>query len=407
MKPFKLLLLLLPLVFAACEDDDPSSPAIDEPASYSFDRNGQSTVSFDGQTTRISMGEALIAAMMDFDATNAQLLEMYRNETASGGDANPFEDATLNASSKSIRNKVAASSDFFFSNTTASAAIKTQFESWITAQVEEVFPNELQAAAPGQAGQIADGTSVRYVNTQGLEYNQLVNKGLIGALMTDQMLNNYLSTAILDDQNEGRQKNDEGVLEAGKPYTQMEHKWDEAYGYAYGTSADPANPNTTIGADDSFLNKYIARVDGDPDFSGIAETIFNAFKRGRAAIVAKEYEVRDEQAEIIREAVSEVIAVRAVFYLQQARLTIEQNPSSLGGVFHDLSEAYGFIYSLQFTRMPGTGQPYFSGTEVDGLLTDLLGDGPNGLWDITPETLDALSNTIADRFNFSVETAGE
>ena len=186
----------------------------------------------------------------------------------------------------------------------------------------------------------------------------------------------------------------------------MEHKWDEAYGYLYGTAANPADPNATLGDDDSFLNKYIARVEADEDFMGIADDIYNAFKLGRAAIVAGDYKLRDEQAEIIREKVSAIIGIRAVYYLQQAKLALETAPVNQGGVFHDLSEAYGFIYSLQFTRKPNTDAPYFTGSQVDAFLTDLLDDGANGLWDVTPETLQILSEQIAAEFDFTIEQAG-
>ena len=40
------------------------------------------------------------------------------------------------------------------------------------------------------------------------------------------------------------------------------------------------------------------------------------------------------------------------------------------------------------------------------MLVALLADGDNGLWDVTPATLDALSDQIAAKFNFSVEQAG-
>ncbi len=67
------------------------------------------------------------------------------------------------------------------------------------------------------------------------------------------------------------------------------------------------------------------------------------------------------------------------------------------------SEGYGFVYSLQFTRNPDTDAPYLSREEVKGVLSQLT-EG-NGLWEVTPETLDSISNTIADRFNFTVEQA--
>ena len=398
------LLLSLVVIFGACDKDDDNQPQVDAPATYSFERDGATTVSFSGQTTRIKMGEELISALKDFGVTEEALLEMYANEKADGSDANPYSDASLNESTKSIRSKVAASADFFSSNTVDAASIKEDFATWISAQVSEVFPNQNELAEAGKAGQIADGTSTRYVNTLGLEYDQAVGKGLIGALMVDQALNNYLGTTVLD-AGDNVALNDEGRVADGQNYTTMEHKWDEAYGYVYGTSADPANPNATIGSDDSFLNKYIGRVEGDPDFTGIAAEIWDAFKLGRAAIVAGNYEVRDEQADIIREKISEVIGIRAVYYLQQAKRGIEA--SNMGPALHDLSEGFGFIYSLQFTRRPASTSPYFSKSEVDGFIDDLMGDGPNGLWDVTPATLDAISDAIAAGFDFTVAQAAE
>ena len=402
---FKFIAVICALVvFSAC-DDDSVTPGVEAPATYSFERNSSTTVSFSGQTTRIAMGEELISELTDFDNfTKENLLEMFRNETASGGDADPFSDTDLNASTKSIKSKVAASTDFFATNTTEAAAIKADFETWIGNQVDEVAPNTGVAAEAGKAGQIADGTTVRYVSAEGLEYNQLVNKGLIGGLMVDQMLNNYLGTAVLD-AGDNQANNDADVLEDGKNYTTMEHKWDEAYGYVYGASVDAANPNATIGEDDNFLNKYIARVEGDTDFAGIADEIYNAFKLGRAAIVAKNYTVRDEQAAIIREKISQIIAIRAIYYLQQGKNALSNTTPDYGAAFHDLSEGYGFIYSLRFTRNPNTNESYFTKAEVDGFLEDLLSDGANGLWNVEAATLDAISTAIAEKFSFTVEQA--
>jgi hypothetical protein len=402
---YRILALTLLLSIFSCGDDDTPTPSIvnEIPPTYAFERNGQSTVSFSGQTTRIRMGEELISGLIDFNSTESQLIEMYRNETSGGGDANPFADPELNNSTKSIRNKTASSSDYFASNTTEGIEIKTQFETWISAQVSEIFPNRNNLASEGVAGQIADGSATRYVNAQGLEFNQLVNKSLIGALMTDQMLNNYLSTSVLD-AGSNVENNDNGTVESDRNYTTMEHKWDEAYGYLYGTSANIEEPNLTIGADDNFLNKYVGRVEKDPDFTGIADEIYEAFLIGRAAIVAGEYSIRDDMADIIKERISMIIAIRAVYYLQQGKLAWENQ--NFGTAFHDLSEGYGFIYSLRFTRMPGSEQPYFSKSEVDGFLDNLMNDGPNGLWNVTPETLDNVSESIAEKFDFTVAQAG-
>ena len=95
-------------------------------------------------------------------------------------------------------------------------------------------------------------------------------------------------------------------------------------------------------------------MESSPNFNGIAATIYDAFKLGRAAIVAKNYEVRDQQADIIKEEVSNIIGIRAVYYLQVAQNFLAADKAT---AFHDLSEGYGFIYSRQFTRKAGNDQP--------------------------------------------------
>ena len=395
------LVLSASVAFYGCGEDDEVN--INTPATYAFERDGASTVSFSGQTTRIAMAEEIISALKNEDLTEAAIDAMFAHVE----NASDFSDASLNASDKSVRSKVAASQDFFFANTTEATAVKADFDSWIADQVADVFPNWTTDAAAGTAGVIqeAGGGSNRYVNGDGLEFNQAFAKSLIGALMVDQIVNNYLSTSVLD-AGDNVANNNAGTVEDGKSYTTMEHKWDEAYGYAYGASVNTADPNPTIGGDDSFLNKYIGRVEGDADFAGIADDIFNAFVAGRAAIVAGQYGIRDASAAILREKISTVIAVRAVFYMQQGKSGLEAANPDMAAVFHDLSEGFGFIYSLQFTRKPGTDDPYFSRTEVEGLLDDLTG-ATNGLWNVTTTTLDEISTQIAARFDFTVAQAAD
>ena len=394
-------LVIFTTLIVACNPD--ANKEINEPTAYDFTRNAESTVSFDGQTTRIAMSTELVGAMVDFNKTPEQLVEMFANATVTGGDANPFSDAELNESTKSVQSKVAASMDFFSTNTAEAASIKADLESWILAQSAEVAINADVLAEEGKAGQISDGSSARYVNAKGLEYNQAVAKSLIGGLMVDQICNNYLSPAVLD-AGSNVIDNDAETTADSKPYTNMEHKWDEAYGYLFGLSADATDPLATLG-DDSFLNKYLARVDEDPDFTGIAEKIWRAFKLGRAAIVAGDYQVRDEQTVIIRDELSKVIAIRSVYYLQQGKKAIPTDGSSYGPAFHDLSEGFGFVYSLRFTRKSDSNNAYFSREEVDGFIGQLT-EG-NGFWSISAETLDEMSVAIASKFDFTVAEAAE
>ncbi|GAA3621955.1 DUF4856 domain-containing protein [Flavivirga jejuensis] len=399
MKKLVLSLLIAGSLFNSCSSDDDNGTGdnqITAPATYVFTRNGNSTVSFGGQTTRIKMAEELVSAIKDNTKTEDQLdaIEKLDAMFAHVEGVADFSDTDLNASDKSIRSKTAASADYFSANTTEANTIKADFDNWISAQVLDVFPNWENIATAGNAGQLqeAGGESTRYINAKGLELNQAFAKSLIGALMVDQILNNYLSPAVLD-AGENRANNDNDVVESDKDYTTMEHKWDEAYGYLYGNEVNPAVPVLDA---DSFLNKYLSRVENDTDFTGIAADIYNAFKLGRAAIEAKNYTVRDEQAEIIKEKISMVIAVRAAHYLQAGKASLAANKAA---AFHDLSEGFGFVYSLQFTRKPNTTLPYFSKTEVDAYISQLMTG--NGFWDVTTTTLDTISDEIAAEFGFT------
>lgn len=398
MKQPVLLIAATAFFLASCEGNGGST--VNAPATYSFERDGVSTVSYSGQTDRLAMGAELGSALKDNMKSATDLAEMYANEDAAGNDVDPFDNADLNASTKSLRSKTAASYLYYSTNATEAAAVKSDFDSWIAAQVDEVFPNFDSLAAAGTAGQIADGSSVRYVNAAGLEYDQAIVKGLIGAVMTDQMLNNYLDKGVLD-AGTNVEDNDNGVVATDKSYTTMEHKWDEAFGYLFGGAADGENPLATLGSDDLFLNKYLARVNNDDDFNTIAQDIYDAFKLGRAAIVEGNYEVRDEQAAIIREKISMIIGIRAVYYLESGATALDGG--DMGGGFHDLSEGFGFIYSLQFTHNPDTEAPYFSRSEVNDMLEDLLNTSGNGFWDVPTNTLRTLSTDIAARFDFTVD----
>ncbi len=388
------------LTLTSCTSDDNPLPVenqLEIPADYTFSRDGSSTVNYSGQTTRLVMVKEVFSAFNDFDNTTEEsLANMFSNIN------DPFSNADLNNSDKSIKSKVAASKEYFSTNSVESNAIKNEFEDYISEHVNEVYVNQNEFAAPGVAGQMADGSSARFVNSKGLELDQAFAKGMIGALLTDQMLNNYLSTQVLDE-GDNVSSNDADVLEEGKNYTTMEHKWDEAYGYLYGDPSIPAsNPNSVLGeSNDRLLFNYLNSVNNDPDFEGIADEVFEAFKTGRAAIVGGDYDLRNEQIAIIKENISTVIGVRSVYYLQKGKIGIENE--DLGNAFHQLSEGYGFINSLRFTQDPQTGAPYLSPDQIE-LFKEQLLEG-NGFWDVTPETLDAISQAIASAFGFTVEEA--
>ena len=371
---------------------------------YSFENEeGESTVNFGGQTTRLLQGEELLSRLRTFGSTEAELDLMY---TGVEGESAGFENEELNGTSRLLRGKTAASVSYFEGNTVEQVPIRQSFDQFIEDEVNTFLSqynsaDEVPDATAGVAGAIADGGSTRLVNPQGLENNQAFNKGLIGAIMGDQIMHHYL---FLAQDEQGREDNANGVLDGDNPYTAIAHDWDEAYGYAFG------NADTNEGENDSFLYKYIDRVNRDADFSTIKDDIQIAFLTGRQAIVDVDYDEVDRQIAILQELISEVIAIRAVFYLQTGQDQLAEE-DTIGGGFHDLSEGFGFVTSLRYTRN-ANGEPYFTLEEVNQFADDLL-EG-NGFWrsvdeledTTTQTTLDRISDEIAARFDFTVEQAG-
>jgi len=390
--------LLVLFAATACNDDDDISLSLEVPETYTFTRDGASTVSFSGQTTRIAMAEELVTAMLDFDQTRDGLMNMFTNAEGTS----PFSDPALNASDKSLRSKVAASRDLFSANSVGAAEIKSDFDRWIFNQVNEIFPNRNELAATGQAGQIADGGSVRYVNAWGLEYNQAFAKSLIGALMYDQIANNYLSSTVLFE-GTNQADNDARVIVDGNNYTTIEHFWDEAFGYVFGASANPAEPLTDVGEADNFLNEYLGQVADQGGFTAVAIITERSFRTGRAAVVAADYDEVSRQAVMIRSELHKVLAARASFYLCEAIANLEAMPANQGGAFHALSEAYGFIYSLRFiAQNSGNFVPADFTVISDVLLSDLRNEDNFGFWGLDADEI----RTINIQLQGLVVTAG-
>jgi len=75
---------------------------VEIPYSYEYARNGKSTVSYSGQTSRLKMADELYAALNTNSFTKAKLLEMFNDGTG-------FTEASLNTSGKKMGNKTAGS----------------------------------------------------------------------------------------------------------------------------------------------------------------------------------------------------------------------------------------------------------------------------------------------------------
>jgi hypothetical protein len=357
--------------------------AVNAPATYAFTRNGESTVTFGGQSTRLAQSNELYAALnaqtgVDVDALNL----MFAG--GSDGKSAGFADETLNGTTKLLRSKTSASA------MRGSSAVKASlFDAWIQEYVNDVMPNYGVDAAPGQAG--AFGSYA--FNAKGHEIDQLFFKGLIGAFTLDQIVNNYIDSAYLESYKEDN--TNDVISGSSNPYTTMEHKWDEGFGYLYGHAGeDIATAGSTPSGGGNLLMKYFKKVNSsDTKDPQIANDVYNAFITGRAAIAAKNYTVMDAQSAIIKQKLSSVIGHFAIHYLSGAITNIG---TSTGAdrlpAFHGLSEGYGFILSLQFTN-DGTDSPYFTKDEVDTYLTQI-----DDFYTVDTATLQAIHDEIKTRF---------
>ena len=349
------------------------------PEDYGFTRGGKSTVFYTGQTTRLKQATELKSAMNNAASTKTQLDNMFNNGSG-------FTDSSLDGSKK-CGNKTAASP-------IASATVKPLFDTWITEFAEVVAPavNSGTSASAGVAGSYteSDGSRTVKINGKGFEFNQVFSKGLIGALQVDQIINQYLSVGKLDS-GTAREDNDNGVYGYALPgeteltITKMEHYWDEGFGYLQGLD-NQFVPGLADGGDRAHLNYYLNKINSQGNEDGITKKIYDAFTLGRAAIVAKDYDERDKQAAIVAAELSKVVGYKAFYYIEKGSGYISEG--KWAAAHHALSEAYGFILGMQFTKA-ADGEPYMTNSEVNTML-DALAAG-NGFWDRNPAELDDMA----------------
>ena len=359
--------LSLAIFSFSCDSDNDNSNTntIVAPDSYEFTRNGESSVSFSGQTTRLMQAEELYAELNSSEATETGLDLMFNGD--SNGSAG-FSDASLNGTSKIIGSKTAAST------LAGSATTKARFDNMINDFATNVVPNWGSDAGVGQAGAIStpDGAKTYHLNAQGQEIDQLFFKGLIGAFTLDQIVNNYIHPNQLDSGTRV-DDNDNDVLSGDNNYTDMEHKWDEGFGYLYGLEGDNlASAGTTPSGGGSLLMKYFKKVNDEGGYEpGIAQTVYDAFVMGRTAIVNKDYALRDQQAAIIKVELSKVIGYYAIHYMNDFVSKLEAG--NVAGAHHSISEGWGFLLSLQFTNN-GNDEPFMDKSTVESFLDNEMSD---------------------------------
>jgi hypothetical protein len=319
MKPSYALALSCAALFYSCTDQtkiEPSGPqSYTVPSTYAFDN-----VEYKQSASRISMWQGfqsylgkgstrvLSADTVTYLWNNTN--KAFTTELASNI---PYPASELNALSYNLSSRVADATMF-----------KTLADSMV--YVSQFYR---QAASKGVPGKIGS----RLLNSQGLEYNQVVAKGLMGGLV----LHNIL--AILD-----KIPSDNNTTVIPGQGTPMEHNWDLAFGYVgipmdydaafnYSTQPVRADRPLAIGGYFGERGKYIQA----------GERVFEAFRTGRAAISAQDYAARDAAIATIKEYLEKTLAASAYYYV-----TTPQSQTALDAKFHSLSEGAGFVAALKY-----------------------------------------------------------
>ena len=104
MKKVILSLSLCSILLFSCNnnsENDIDLTVTEAPTSYTFDRNGATSVSYSGQSARIAMGNIFVSALKDETKTESQLDAMFDHQEGSID----FGVDSLDASSKNLRSK--------------------------------------------------------------------------------------------------------------------------------------------------------------------------------------------------------------------------------------------------------------------------------------------------------------
>ena len=359
-QPYLLFLLLGILFLNSCKDDDkPVVSSYSIPTTYNFEN-----VSYDGQIQRLAMFTEFKTYMKSANASGTtldanRLAAMYANDIANAQWFGTYEE------SKQMRSKTFEPVQGVFDGLIADLATTSQSS---------------EAGANGIAGvvQSNDGAKNYLLNENGLELGQVIEKSLMGALLYYQSTGVYMESGKMDVDNE--------TITAGEG-TDMEHHWDEAFGY-FGVPTDFPNNTSTVVFWGDYCNDRDALI-------GTNSTIMDGFLKGRAAISNDDLDARDEAIKTIREGWEMVVVGSALHYLNSGL----DNFDDMAIRAHALSEAIGFVYSLQFNPIKK-----ITNAQVEEILT-LIGGTENianaNIYDAEVANIQSAKDQLAEWFSLT------
>ncbi len=322
------------LAFSSCNKENEDSLSI--PGAYNFEN-----VNYDGQTQRLGMlleiKNYVTTANTPGVALDAERLKaMYANDADKAGWQGTYE------ASKQLKGKTFEFHQDIFDQLMEAIALASA---------------STVAGSPGQAGVVAsaDGSKQYLLNENGVEYAQLIEKGLMGACFY------YQATAVYF--GDEKMNVDNTTVEPGEG-TAMEHHWDEAFGYYGVPRTFPADTEPVF-----FWGVYSNRRD---PMLACNQKMMDGFLKGRAAISAGRLDARDEAIAEVRANWETISGATAISYINSALDNFDDTALRA----HALSEAIAFTYALQFNP-----ERSFTVEEVNQALR-LIGGGSDDFFEM-------------------------
>lgn len=416
-------------------------PVIDVLDTYSFVSSGsdESSVSYSGQTARhiliaelnnyiasglmtdlqnstLTTREQVLAKLMSFYKTTDTDYDLILGEqtltttTTPGSKQNTLK--AISSSTKDLSGKIAGndatgqhkdwSTEFVAFGAKGSASPEQLIEQLINdiADNAEVYLNGATRNDP-----LNNEISQIYVSSTGLDLKQLIQKILLGAVAFSQGTDDYLDSDI-----DGKGlRADNSELVDGKTYTNLEHQYDEGFGY-FGAARDYLDYSdaeiASKGGRDDWQGYHDTNGDGEIDFlseynfghstnaakrdlgtaDNAAATDFtalamNAFLQGRKIITDANATALTEaqmtellaQRDIAVANWEKSIAATAVHYINDVTADYDtwgSDSFSFSDLAKHWSELKGFVISLQFNPRSALT------TETLIEVNTLIGDQP-------------------------------
>jgi hypothetical protein len=347
---------VLLLSVASCKKEETPEPTTPIPTGYTIPTTYNFTnANYLGQTQRIAMMDAL-STYMKTGNTSGTTVDAIVMKNMFSNTGNPFADNTLNASGKQLKSKTYALDQALFESYFDSLALNSQ---------------STVAGTNGVAGVVVspnDATKKYLCSATGIEYNQLITKGLMGATFYYQATSVYLeniSTA------------DNATIVSGQG-TAMEHNWDEVFGY-FGVPTD--FPTTLTGL--KYWGSYSNQRNG---VLASNATLMTALLKGRAAISNQDYTTRDAMVTEIRNAWEKIAVGSAIHYINAAKDNLTDDALRN----HALSECLGFVMSLKYNI-----SKTISDTQLDQVKAYL----GNNFYTVSINNLDNAKNLLSTIYN--------